>query len=164
MKNCPKCETEKPFTEFYKNKNRKYGLATYCKICSATMQSQHFKVAGTQRMIMTHLECSCCKRIKEANRENFTINKTYVSGFNTRCKVCIKIKHTKYQKHARSYLTDQYVIQCIKSELKNKCGLKFKTSEIDKETIKLKRKELRMKRKFRKDPEYKNAKPLRLKL
>ena len=123
MKKCAKCETEKPFTDFYKNNQKKGNkrlecVGSYCKMCADYLRAKHKKVKKPHKKI-THIECSCCKRIKEANRENFTINKTYVSGFNTRCKVCIKIKHTKYQKHARSYLTDQYVIQCIKSELKN---------------------------------------------
>jgi hypothetical protein len=30
---CTKCETEKPFTEFNKNKRQNDGLQNYCKIC-----------------------------------------------------------------------------------------------------------------------------------
>jgi len=33
-KRCPKCDTEKPKTEFYKRSNRKSGLASCCKDCS----------------------------------------------------------------------------------------------------------------------------------
>ena len=33
MKRCPKCETEKETTEFYKNKRTKDGLKSWCKEC-----------------------------------------------------------------------------------------------------------------------------------
>ena len=31
---CPQCKLEKPYSEFYKNRKTKSGLACYCKICS----------------------------------------------------------------------------------------------------------------------------------
>jgi hypothetical protein len=34
MKKCSKCEIEKPLTEFYKDKTKKDGLKSCCKICS----------------------------------------------------------------------------------------------------------------------------------
>ena len=33
MKTCSKCKEEKPFSEFYKNRKRKYGLHNHCKSC-----------------------------------------------------------------------------------------------------------------------------------
>lgn len=34
MKWCPKCETEKPVSEFFKNRARRDGLSGYCKTCN----------------------------------------------------------------------------------------------------------------------------------
>lgn len=39
MKTCSKCNTEKPFSEFYKNKARKDGVGTYCIECSKSYYS-----------------------------------------------------------------------------------------------------------------------------
>lgn len=33
MKKCPSCETEKPYSEYPRHKNRKNGVSAYCKIC-----------------------------------------------------------------------------------------------------------------------------------
>ena len=165
MKRCPKCEIEKPFSEFYKDngkKKRRGGVQTYCKVCADFLRAKHLNAKRHKGNPITHIECSCCKRIKEANTENFTINKTYVSGFNSRCKPCIAIKHKEYKQHGRRYLTDQYVIQILKNEIKQATGLKLKSSEISKELIKLRRKQFSIKRKFRKDPNYENAKSLRI--
>ncbi len=40
MKLCPKCENEKPFEEFNKNKTQKDGYQRICKLCS---QNEHKK-------------------------------------------------------------------------------------------------------------------------
>ena len=165
MKICPKCEIEKPFTGFYKNcdkHKRKGGVNTYCKMCTNFLSVKRKKSKRQKGNLITHIECPCCKRIKKANTENFTVNKTYVSGFNTTCKPCIAIKNKEYQQHGSRYLTDRFIIQILKNEIKSKTGLKFKTSEISEELIKLRRKQFRITRKFRKDPNFKNVKPLRL--
>lgn len=37
MKHCPKCSTNKPASEFSRNKNERDGLAAYCKQCYAAV-------------------------------------------------------------------------------------------------------------------------------
>jgi len=37
-KHCPKCNTTKPTTEFYKNNNKKDGYKVQCKQCNHTYQ------------------------------------------------------------------------------------------------------------------------------
>lgn len=40
MKVCPRCETEKPATEFYKDRTKSGGLMSHCKICVDTRRRQ----------------------------------------------------------------------------------------------------------------------------
>lgn len=39
-KKCPKCQENKPFEDFYKNKYRKDGLSNYCKSCKSINERQ----------------------------------------------------------------------------------------------------------------------------
>ena len=41
MKRCPRCETEKPRSEFWRARGRKDGLQAYCKTCLKKEPSQH---------------------------------------------------------------------------------------------------------------------------
>ncbi len=42
-KKCSKCGDKKPLKEFYKDKNRKDGRNTYCKICAVEVSKQWYK-------------------------------------------------------------------------------------------------------------------------
>lgn len=47
-KECRKCKTQKPLTEFWKHKSGKYGVKGYCKVCQhiqnkAYRQKHHYK-------------------------------------------------------------------------------------------------------------------------
>jgi 5-methylcytosine-specific restriction endonuclease McrA len=42
VKFCPGCKTEKPFTEFSRNKRRYDGLTNYCKICWQDVSRQQY--------------------------------------------------------------------------------------------------------------------------
>ena len=43
MKRCPKCGVTKPLTEFSKSRNKKCGVAGWCKKCSAEAQKKRYK-------------------------------------------------------------------------------------------------------------------------
>ena len=55
----PSCKIEKPENEFYKNKSRKDGLSTFCKVCIADKygKREHHVVPKTKI-------CAKCKKIK----------------------------------------------------------------------------------------------------
>ena len=40
---CPKCSTEKPITEFYRDKSRGDGREGYCKLCSAIRKEHYYE-------------------------------------------------------------------------------------------------------------------------
>lgn len=49
MKRCPKCRTEKPRSEFYRNKSKKDGLTSWCKTC-AKQASRAWKAANPEKV------------------------------------------------------------------------------------------------------------------
>jgi hypothetical protein len=42
-KTCPKCEQDKYFSEFGKDKSKKSGLSSYCKKCASSNRLQNYK-------------------------------------------------------------------------------------------------------------------------
>lgn len=42
MKHCKKCDTHKPLDAFYKNRTKKDGLQTICKVCCNQNSKAHF--------------------------------------------------------------------------------------------------------------------------
>ena len=43
MKTCSKCAVEKDISEFNKNKSKKLGVASYCKLCFKVYRDQHYQ-------------------------------------------------------------------------------------------------------------------------
>lgn len=43
MKNCSKCKTDKPASEFHKNSRRSDGLQSYCKDCAKIRNADYYK-------------------------------------------------------------------------------------------------------------------------
>lgn len=43
IKWCPTCKSQKPASEFYKNKKDKLGLDSYCKPCRKRKQARAFR-------------------------------------------------------------------------------------------------------------------------
>jgi len=68
-KQCFKCKERKPFSEFNKNKHKKDGLATYCKICAAEKLRAFF---GSDK-----------KRVKSYQRKYRADNMDKVNAYNT---------------------------------------------------------------------------------
>lgn len=48
-KKCPVCKQIKPLTEFYKNKNKKYGVQPRCKVC-ADKSTKKWRSENTERV------------------------------------------------------------------------------------------------------------------
>ena len=43
MKTCPKCKEEKPFSAFNKNRSKKDGYQSYCKVCSCECYKSYYE-------------------------------------------------------------------------------------------------------------------------
>lgn len=96
FKTCPKCNVKKPFAEYPKNRRNKYGINTYCLVCSAEMVRE---IRATPRGQATHRAAS--KRWREAHKERHADNNakwkygvehgTYATLFakqSGRCAIC----------------------------------------------------------------------------
>lgn len=46
-------------------------------------------------------KCSTCKRVLEANSDNFYVNKGYKNGFGYECKPCARKRRIKAYKHKK---------------------------------------------------------------
>lgn len=92
MKQCCTCKETKPLSEFYRDKSRKDGYQSQCKICS-DVSSTKTKLkraairAGTwNESELTEYTCRCCKISKPLS--DFTTNKYSKHGFDYECKEC----------------------------------------------------------------------------
>ena len=80
VKVCIKCKVKKPFDEFHKNKNKKYGLQPQCKSCS-----KEYKQANKEI-------------IKEYNKEYREANKEYYKEYGKEYHQANKEKLEEYKK------------------------------------------------------------------
>lgn len=89
MKTCQKCNQDKQFIQFNKNKSKKDGLDIYCKECVI----ENSKKYRPERIILLPQDPNnkiCIKCSKEKSKTEFTIMTKQSDGLNTYCKSCIK--------------------------------------------------------------------------
>lgn len=55
-KSCPKCLTIKPLTDFYKSKDRRRGLSTYCIQCDKDIQKSRYSAENVDKNRSLRLE------------------------------------------------------------------------------------------------------------
>ena len=88
IKLCVKCKVEKPITEFYKAKESKFGVHSYCKLC----HNEHNRIKnGYNERVYVEIKdgkkvCSMCKEIKPI--EEFCISNSARFGLSSPCKQC----------------------------------------------------------------------------
>lgn len=86
-KRCPKCKTTKPVSEFYKSKQTKDGLRSWCKECfKAGTRTDYHKRPPKPRSLEPK-RCSSCGEIKPADQ--FDSKPKGGDGLDTRCKACM---------------------------------------------------------------------------
>jgi hypothetical protein len=66
MKDCYKCKTSKPVSEFHKNKNKKDGLQNYCKAC-AKVRNREYYISTPERNPQRR---ASSRKMIEASREH----------------------------------------------------------------------------------------------
>jgi len=95
MKNCPRCKTEKPLTDFY-NRRSKEGGSVYCKPCTIeqTVERQRkFKEQCVQYKGGKCEKCGYDKYVgalefhhKDSNQKDFTIANARLTSFSDKIK------------------------------------------------------------------------------
>lgn len=85
MKLCTKCNKNLEYSCFHKDKSKKDGLGSCCKLCTKSRQAQ---MALSSKTIVLEKACTKCGVIKSSSnfgKDNYTIN-----GLMTKCKLCEK--------------------------------------------------------------------------
>jgi hypothetical protein len=83
VKLCKKCGFEKPLDSFYKNKNLKSGLGSYCKVCSKSYYYSNRQTAPTP-------DKKVCKKCNlELTSDKFYGRAHTKDGLSTRCRSCL---------------------------------------------------------------------------
>ena len=109
-KKCCKCNIEKPSDNFYICKTMKDGLDARCKSCNRKQKEQLSK--------RTHIEIPKTKKCSKCNKEKpfneFSKNKSRLSGLNSECKKCKskyqsseKAKKLANKRHKNRYKNDE---------------------------------------------------------
>jgi hypothetical protein len=82
---CPRCDTEKDASEFYRSNKTKDGLSSACKVCN----SAYIKKRNIYEVSVTESKCIGCGLIKPASEFGKTRGRK--CGLKGRCKPCEKI-------------------------------------------------------------------------
>lgn len=90
-KQCIECKEIKSTIEFWKSISGRDGLTNLCRICYMQRRKQQHEQT---KIIPSFTMCSCCQKTKETILE-FGIKKYSANGYDTRCKECMRIYHTK---------------------------------------------------------------------
>lgn len=97
MKKCSKCNIEKEFSEFFKDKHKNDGYYTICKSCRNTHKRNNRKYYSPT----TDLELTCSKCELTKLTSEFHKNKLHATGYEKRCKSCRKeISKRDYNKRS----------------------------------------------------------------
>jgi len=102
-KHCPRCK--KPFPQssqyFYRNKNSKDGLSSYCKNCSKENLKEWYKKTGgvaIPKCLPGFKWCNACQTCLPATSEFFNHYKNSKDGLCTTCRECNKKRSKKWHK------------------------------------------------------------------
>ena len=113
-KHCNKCNTTKSIIDFGKNKSTKDGLTSWCKECTTKNQHSHKATRNARARIykqklaaqcketsITELHCNKCNTTKSI--DNFCKNKYSKTGFNSKCKKCVKEYESENRDKRKAY-------------------------------------------------------------
>ena len=121
MKECSKCKTIKPLTEFNKHSGRKDGLQNECKECCKIRDAKSYKRRGKEKYIQTS------KKLVDRNK-TFVTRYKKIFGQCVDCGVkdyrVLQFDHIKDKKHNVSEMIyEGRKIQLIKEEIR-KCEIR----------------------------------------
>lgn len=119
IKVCSKCKKEKPFSDFYKDKNRKDGFRSSCKLCDKPRHQQYYKKhkdkwpVRNKKYYKLHRKernqyyAAYAHGMTIAERESFIINK------GNRCEVC----NISRESHFEIFNKDLCIDHCHKTNI-----------------------------------------------
>lgn len=111
-KRCSHCGKILPLSEFYKDKNGKYGVKYCCKKCWNKAQWQYQKKTAKKsepEIPAGYKKCSCCGEVKPLSE--FWVNKNLKGGHETQCKDCLNKKRKEKRAEKREEQEKQTATQ-----------------------------------------------------
>lgn len=154
-KKCSKCGEEKPLSEFYKKKDRKYGVFSWCKKCSKERVKEWYynnraksleyhkeyreKNKDSIRQWQKGYKSENRERLKKYNQEYRKLNEDIIKK-NRKLYRISHVEHIRIKKREESRmgvreLSDRYIIYILKYHGYNKDSIthdliKFKRADI----------------------------------
>jgi hypothetical protein len=111
-KTCKKCKTVLSVDNFWKNSSIKDGYFNKCKSCAVKVSDEN--ALKKQKYLQSNLwTCSCCNKELELTLKNFHKRNDNETGFQHRCKNCLKKDPKRYNRLINKddlelYLIDRY--------------------------------------------------------
>jgi len=94
VKICKRCKLELSINNFWKNSNVKDGYFNKCKSCANKVGKEN--ALKLQKYVTNNLwTCQGCNKELELNKDNFYKRNDNNTGFQHRCKVCVKKDPTR---------------------------------------------------------------------
>lgn len=127
---CTKCNCEKPFEEFYKNKNKKYGLESQCKEC-LKCKSKEYRESNKEYISLRHKEYvdKNKEKIAEYKKEYYLKNKEKIMKQSSEDKKWLSDDKKQYFKEYTAKNRDKFKKYNKKYASKNKNKIKEKNSK-----------------------------------
>jgi len=106
MKNCSRCEKQKPFNEFYKNKKRKNGCSPWCKECDRKYRQQPELKERTKKYRQEYYQINK-ERIKRSQQEYYKLYKEKIIRKQQAYQNLHKEKRKQYRKRYHEVYKDK---------------------------------------------------------
>ena len=108
---CSRCKKTKDISAFNKASGSIDGLHCYCKQCSNIRTKLYsLKMKTSAHLIVVSKKCRICK--KEKPIEDFPKDLVRKDGRDNRCRVCLRKRNNKYEKHKKQ-VDPEFRIMCV---------------------------------------------------
>jgi len=99
LKNCPKCNTEKPSSDFYRSRGEKDGLAYDCKEC-AKISLRKLRAKNKARPVVVPPDFKICPKCNlNKSKDEFHSDRSSKDGLSWSCKECNLKGGNNYRKN-----------------------------------------------------------------
>lgn len=99
FKSCSKCNENLPFSQYFKDKNKMFGISPQCKRCkNETTKLRRLNISKDVLSVFSDKKCPRCQLTKSS--DCFTKLKTNKDGLSNYCKDCRKLNDKEQKLNA----------------------------------------------------------------